>query len=47
LLVTLPIMFLVLGIVAKLFDGALVEVHSHGEMVIQATKYVFISSCNF
>ena len=45
LLVTLPIMFLVLGIVAKLLDGKLVEPNSYGEMVIQATKYVFILSC--
>jgi hypothetical protein len=47
LLVSLPIIFFILGCVAKLLDGKLVDSNSYGEMVIQATQYVFMFFFNF
>jgi hypothetical protein len=43
LLVSLPITFLILGCVAKLLHGKLVDSNAYGEIVIQATQYVSIS----
>lgn len=44
LLISVPVLFIVLGIVVKQLDGKLVESNPYGSAVLEATQYVFTSS---
>jgi hypothetical protein len=44
LLISVPVLFIVLGIVVKQLDGKLVESNPYGSAVLEATQYVFTFS---